>query len=93
VSAERTTQARGGLSVAGLLGVAFIVLKLIGVISWSWWWVLAPFWGPVALWLLVMAALSVAIGLVTLFESRQQRKVRKARKALRAYEQSLRGRR
>lgn len=22
----------------------FIVLKLIGVISWSWWWVLSPLW-------------------------------------------------
>lgn len=29
-----------------LLGIAFIVLKLCGVIAWSWWWVLAPFWIP-----------------------------------------------
>ena len=28
-----------------LLGLAFIVLKLCGVIAWSWWWVTAPFWG------------------------------------------------
>lgn len=27
-----------------LLGVAFIVLKLTHVISWSWLWVLSPFW-------------------------------------------------
>jgi len=26
------------------LGVIFITLKLCGVISWSWLWVLAPFW-------------------------------------------------
>lgn len=32
--------------VSGLLGVAFVVLKLCGVIDWSWWWVTAPFWGP-----------------------------------------------
>lgn len=30
-----------------LLVVAFIVLKLCGVIKWSWIWVLAPFWIPV----------------------------------------------
>lgn len=30
-----------------LLGVLFIGLKLGGAIDWSWWWVLAPFWGPV----------------------------------------------
>ena len=27
-----------------LLTVAFIVLKLCGVINWSWWWVLSPMW-------------------------------------------------
>ena len=36
-------------SIAGLLGVAFVVLKLTGVIAWSWVWVLAPFWIPIAL--------------------------------------------
>ena len=35
---------RRGLSFSDLLGVAFIVLKLCGVISWSWVWVLAPLW-------------------------------------------------
>ncbi|HHX67120.1 MAG TPA: hypothetical protein GX708_03570 [Gallicola sp.] len=24
----------------------FIVLKLVGAISWSWWWVLSPLWIP-----------------------------------------------
>jgi len=28
------------------LAVVFIVLKLCGVISWSWWWVLSPIWIP-----------------------------------------------
>jgi hypothetical protein len=32
-----------------LLTIAFIVLKLTAVISWSWWWVLAPFWGPIVI--------------------------------------------
>ena len=27
-----------------LLTIAFIVLKLLGVIDWSWWWVLSPIW-------------------------------------------------
>ena len=31
-----------------LLTIAFIVLKLCNVIAWSWWWVLAPLWIPVA---------------------------------------------
>lgn len=45
--------ASGGLGFAGLLQVAFIVLKLCKVISWSWLWVLAPSW--------IMALLVVAI--------------------------------
>lgn len=32
------------LSFAELLGLAFIVLKLIEEIDWSWGWVLAPLW-------------------------------------------------
>jgi hypothetical protein len=28
---------------------AFLVLKLTGLIAWSWWWVLSPLWIPIAL--------------------------------------------
>lgn len=38
-----------GLGLCDVLAVVFIVLKLIGVIDWSWWWVLAPVWIPVML--------------------------------------------
>lgn len=33
-----------GIGFTGLLTIAFIVLKLTGHISWSWWWVLSPMW-------------------------------------------------
>lgn len=39
----------GGIGFLGLLQVAFIVLKLCGVIAWSWWWVLSPIWIPLSL--------------------------------------------
>lgn len=45
----------GGIGVFGLLGVAFVVLKLSGFIDWSWWWVTLPFWGGPALALVIMA--------------------------------------
>lgn len=44
-----TTTASAGFPVASLLGIAFIILKLTGYISWSWVWVLAPFWVLMAL--------------------------------------------
>lgn len=34
----------GGFGLAGILTVVFAILKLVGVISWSWFWVLSPLW-------------------------------------------------
>ncbi|HEG5317614.1 TPA: hypothetical protein SEZ16_001666 [Campylobacter jejuni] len=34
------------IGILGVLLIIFIVLKLLGLISWSWWWVLSPFWLP-----------------------------------------------
>tara|TARA_R110000772_G_scaffold58631_1_gene133114 strand:- start:33 stop:230 length:198 start_codon:yes stop_codon:yes gene_type:complete len=39
----------GGIGVFGLMGVMFIGLRIAGVISWPWVWVLAPFWIPLVL--------------------------------------------
>lgn len=33
-----------GIGFTGVLAIVFIVLKLTGVISWSWLWVLSPIW-------------------------------------------------
>ena len=33
---------KGRLKLPCVLTVVFIVLKLVGVIDWSWWWVLSP---------------------------------------------------
>ncbi|MBR2998647.1 hypothetical protein IKF34_02670 [Candidatus Saccharibacteria bacterium] len=33
-----------GLGVVGCLILLFIILKIAGVIDWSWWWVLSPAW-------------------------------------------------
>lgn len=37
------------IGLPSLVFLAFLVLKLAGVIAWSWWWVTAPLWVPVAL--------------------------------------------
>ena len=50
----------GGSGCAGVLGIVFIVLKLVGTISWSWWWVLSPFWIPLVL-------ITVVFGIVAFF--------------------------
>ena len=35
---------QGGLGIVSVLTIAFIVLKLLGVIKWSWIWALSPIW-------------------------------------------------
>ena len=47
--ATNNSNAGGGIGFLGLLTIVFIVLKLIKVINWSWWWVLAPTWIPLAI--------------------------------------------
>lgn len=48
MSNNSTTQQQGGIGFTGLLFIVFLVLKLTGYISWSWWYVTAPLWGPLA---------------------------------------------
>ena len=36
--------ASGGVGLLEVLTIVFIVLKLCGLISWSWWLVLMPLW-------------------------------------------------
>lgn len=53
----------GGISFSGLLFIVFLVLKLTGVIGWSWWWITAPLWGGLAL---VIALPLLILGFVVL---------------------------
>ena len=54
-----------GPGVLGLLGVAFIVLKLVGVIDWSWWLVTLPFYGPVILLIIILIIIGLIVCLNT----------------------------
>lgn len=40
-----STSGSGGVSFFTVLGIVFVVLKLVGVINWPWVWVLSPIWG------------------------------------------------
>ncbi len=52
----------GGIGFCGLLAIVFITLKLTRVISWSWLWVLAPIWIPMA----IAGVLLLLLGILTL---------------------------
>lgn len=46
-----------GLSFSSVLFLVFLVLKLTNVIDWSWWWVTAPLWIPVIIFLVFVGGL------------------------------------
>lgn len=51
---ETITYVSGGTKLSTLLTVAFVVLKLVGVIAWSWWWVFSPIWISIALAIIII---------------------------------------
>lgn len=65
------------LSLTTILTIIFVILKLCGVLSWSWWWVLSPLWGSLAIFIIV----SVLVWLfcciaATIKEKRENKKKR-----------------
>ena len=51
---DKKKSASGGIGFAGALQIAFIVLKLCKVITWSWFWVLSPIWISIVLVILII---------------------------------------
>lgn len=51
-----------GVNASSLLGIAFVILKLCGVINWSWLWVLSPFWIPASFVIVVFVVMAFLIG-------------------------------
>lgn len=49
----------GGIGFCGALALLFIGLKLGGVISWSWLWVLSPLWLPIVIALVLTLLASI----------------------------------
>ncbi|WP_213629150.1 hypothetical protein [Pseudomonas sp. Pc102] len=45
-----------------------MILKLCGVINWSWWWVTAPFWGGLAVVLAIGGLILLVMGIAKLLE-------------------------
>lgn len=63
---KKTEVTSGGTGFCSLLTIAFIVLKLCGVISWSWLWVLAPLWIPIALSFAIIAVFAMGCAISVL---------------------------
>lgn len=64
---EKKTVVTSGSSLATVLGVVFLVLKLVGVIDWAWIWVLAPFWIPLAVVIVFAIFWLLVVGIIAIF--------------------------
>lgn len=62
---NKNVKVGGGVSTFTVLGIVFIILKLCGVITWPWLWVLSPFWIPAAIFI-VCFLVGVLVGVVLL---------------------------
>lgn len=60
--ANSSVNVSSGIGLPGMLFIVFLVLKLCEVITWSWWWVTAPLWIPLA----VVAAIFITVFAVAL---------------------------
>jgi len=49
-----TSVSGGGIGLASILTIIFVIMKCLGYLSWSWLWVFAPLW----------IAASIAVGIV-----------------------------
>jgi ABC-type polysaccharide/polyol phosphate export permease len=56
-----SSSSSSGIGFVGLLTIVFIVLKLIGKITWSWWWVLSPLWISAGLAFLVFLGILICV--------------------------------
>jgi energy-coupling factor transporter transmembrane protein EcfT len=45
-----------GIGFTGLLTIVFIILKLLGKINWSWFWVLSPIWISIIIVIILLIA-------------------------------------
>lgn len=43
-SSSKGSSSGGGVGIPTVIQIVFIILKVVGVIEWSWFWVLSPTW-------------------------------------------------
>ena len=68
----------GGIGLLSVLFIVFLVLKLCHVIDWSWWWVTAPLWIPIAIFAVVMLGLYGWSKIYTWYKLRHDENFRKS---------------
>ena len=69
-----SSSSSSGIGFVGLLTIVFIVLKLLGKITWSWWWVLSPLWNSAAFAILIILGFLLWAFISVLNDEKEQKK-------------------
>ena len=72
MSSNRSSKS-SGIGICGVLTIVFIVLKMVGVVNWSWLWVLCPLWIDILLTIIVLV-------IITIIDKRAMNKTWKSRR-------------
>lgn len=74
---EKTVNVTSGLSLQSLgfvLFLVFMILKLVGVIDWSWFYVTLPLWIPTAFYIFVVVVILIVCVIIDKVEDKQIRR-------------------
>jgi hypothetical protein len=67
---DSSSTSSGGIGICGMTFIVFLVLKLAEygpVASWSWWYITAPLWGPLAALMTFMLICGLVYAIKTAF--------------------------
>ena len=74
---EKTVNVASGFSLQSLgfiLFLVFMILKLVGVIDWSWFYVTLPLWIPTAFYILVVSIILTITVIISKVEEKKFKK-------------------
>lgn len=54
IMSDKVVVSNKSMGIGTILFIVFLVLKLTDNIDWSWWWVTAPIWIPVAIFIVLL---------------------------------------
>jgi hypothetical protein len=56
---SNNSNSSSGIGLGMILFLIFMTLKLTGYITWSWWYVTLPLWGPLSLVLVILGIVAL----------------------------------
>ena len=59
---------KGVTGICTIVFIIFLIQKLAGLISWSWWWVTSPLWLPLVGILSVVAVIGLLVSILIVIE-------------------------